>query len=587
MRAVDRPDRPDRPGLWARWQQRLSARLHDNRALYVIQVLLLSFTAVLLSQFSMSYWPVRIMSLVLCALLLLLLLAFVRGLSVNRVVFIGGSMGAVYLCLSALVEGGVLSSTLVWLPLLAVAIFYVVRPRTGRAWMAAMMLLILGMAAISWHWGQALPLPGVAELSALSLSDSLFATVAFLLVPYFYQQAVDKQIQELRTRQAELKARYAEMAQAVQMREQFIASVSHELRTPMNAILGLNALLLDAEPDKPRARQVLEYTRQSADHLMTVINDVLDYSQFSSGQLRAQPEVFELAHTVHAAFDMFRPRVEGLPIQYSCRIDPEVPTWVCTDRHRLVQVLVNLLANAIKFTHQGSVDLHVRVSGQGVAFSVQDTGIGMTPEQQASIFLPYGQAHARIQSQYGGNGLGLTISQKLVQILGGHMGVESRIGQGSRFWFWLPLQAVAGISAEPPAPSPPIHEAWLPRRFLVVDDHPVNRLLVQQVLLRYWPGCQVHECEDGAQALAWLHQAGGCDLVLMDMVMPVMDGIEVTRQIRASSDGAIRQVPVLGLTANVNPQDLQRFEAAGLNGVLLKPFDIAQLHSEIRRLLQV
>ena len=176
----------ERPGWWARWRQRFSARLQDNRALYVIQVILLSFTAVLLSQFSMSYGPARLMSLGLCLVLLLLLLAFVRGLlSLNKVVFFGASMGAVYVCLCALVEGGVLSSTLVWLPLLALAIFYVVGPRTGRAWMVAMMLLTLGVAAISWRWGRALPLPGLTELSALSLADYLITTLGFLLVPYF------------------------------------------------------------------------------------------------------------------------------------------------------------------------------------------------------------------------------------------------------------------------------------------------------------------------------------------------------------------------------------------------------------------
>lgn len=573
-------------GLRARWRQRLAARLKDNRALYVIQVILLSFTAVLLSQFTMSYWPVRLMSLVLCFLLLLLLLAFIRGLSVHKTAFIGGGMGTVYLCLSSLVEGGVLSSTLVWLPLLAMAIFYVVRPRTGRKWMAMMVLLVAVIALITWRWGVVLPMPELGELSALSLADYLFATLGFMLVPYFYQQAVDRQLQEQRLRQAELQARYADMAHAVQMREHFIASVSHELRTPMNAILGLNALLLDAVPDKPRARQVLEYTRQSADHLMTVINDVLDYSQFSTGQLRAQPEVFELAHTVHAAFDMFRPRVESLAIDYRCDIDAQVPRWVRTDRHRLMQVLVNLLGNAIKFTHQGAVTLEVKTAGGGVEFSVRDTGIGMTPEQQANIFRPYGQADARIQSQYGGNGLGLTISQKLVQILGGRMGVESRIQQGTRFWFWLPLQAVPEPQDTPQAPEPTVHENGAPRRFLVVDDHPVNRLLVQQALLRQWPGCQVHECGDGAQALRWLAQAGGCDLVLMDMVMPVMDGIEATAQIRASADAAMRATPVLGLTANVSPQDLERFERAGLDGLLLKPFDIARLCREIERLLK-
>ena len=569
-----------------RIQQR-SSDLGEGQARYVILVILLSVTAVLLSQFSMAFGSLRVTSLVLCALLLLLLFGFMRGLSVTTVVFVGGSLGTVYLLLCSLVEGGVLSSTMVWLPLLALGVFYVVGPGVGRLWMLAVVVLTLLMALVNGFWGGDLPMPEVHDLSALSLTDYFFATLSFLLIPLFYQQALDRQLDQQRQRQSELQTRYAEMAHAVQKREHFIASVSHELRTPMNAILGLNALLLDAVPDKPRARQVLDYTRQSADHLMTVINDVLDYSQFNSGQLRAQPEVFELAQTVQAAFDMFRPRVDGLPIQYRCQIDPGVPRLVRTDRHRLMQVLVNLLGNAIKFTHRGTVTLLVSSARGGVEFSVSDTGIGISPEQQASIFQRYSQAHARIQSEYGGSGLGLTISQKLVQILGGQMGVESQLHQGSRFWFWLPLQAVQSQPAAPVSAAPAVNAPGATRRFLVVDDHPVNRLLVHHALLRHWPGCQIKECEDGAQALVWLKQAGGCDLVLMDMVMPVMDGIEATAQIRASTDPAVRQTPVLGLTANVSAQDLERFEAAGLNGLLLKPFELSRLRAEVDRLVRV
>ena len=575
-------------GLWSRAlaglarRLRWPARLHEQRSRYVAQVLLITSAAVFLSQLSMSHQAVRHLSLLLCALLLGLLWALARGLSVNAVVLIGTALGTLYLGLSSLVEGGVYSSTLVWLPLLALALFYVIRPRVGLASMLLMVLLLLLLAGVSWTWGGQLPQPPVDELSALSLADYFFATLAFFLLPELYQRALDRQLQDLHERQRQLQARHAEMAQAVQLREHFLASVSHELRTPMNAILGLNSLLLEQVQDKPQALRVLQYTQQSADHLMTVINDVLDYSQLSSGQLRARAEVFELPLTVRAAFELFTPQVENRALGYHCEMAAGVPHWVRTDRHRLMQVLVNLLGNAIKFTHQGAVRLQLRAHEGGVEFSVSDTGIGMTPEQQASIFERFGQAHAQIQAQYGGNGLGLTISQRLVQLLGGTLQVHSQAGVGSRFVFWLPLQAVP---APAPAAQHPVVQASTPGayRFLVVDDHPVNRLLVRQALLQHWPGCAVRECGDGAQALRSLAEDGLCDLVLMDMVMPVMDGIEATRRLREHPDW--RHTPVLGLTANVNPQDLARFEAAGLDGLLLKPFELAQLRAQIERLL--
>jgi CheY-like chemotaxis protein len=253
-----------------------------------------------------------------------------------------------------------------------------------------------------------------------------------------------------------------------------------------------------------------------------------------------------------------------------------------------VQILVNLLGNAVKFTHVGHVRLCVRVQDAGVVFEVQDTGIGIPLEQQERIFQRFTQADPSIHEHYGGSGLGLTISQQLVQLLGGKLGLESHDGAGSLFWFWLPLQALA----EPQTPQPPLQRAqpdmqrtW---RFLVVDDHPINRLLARQALLRQWPGSEVQECDDGDKAVRMLEAADdqAFDLVLMDMVMPVMDGVEATQKIRQSQQERVRSTPLLGLTANVSTQDLARFEQAGLNGLLLKPFDLERLREEVARLLR-
>jgi CheY-like chemotaxis protein/two-component sensor histidine kinase len=300
--------------------------------------------------------------------------------------------------------------------------------------------------------------------------------------------------------------------------------------------------------------------------------------------LAIQPETFELRHTAEHAFELFKPRVESMDLAYRLVLDPALPVWVHTDRHRLMQVLVNLLGNALKFTHQGSVVLQVRWTDPGVEFSVQDTGIGIVKERQDQIFKRFTQAENDTQTLYGGNGLGLAISQKLAQLLGGEIGFESEPGHGSRFWLQLPLTA-----ATPPAKSSEQHQqplqsadrAWT---FLVADDHPVNRLLLKQVLQNTWPHSTVLEAVDGQKTLDVLSNQA-VDLVFMDMVMPVMDGIDATRLIRQDPVVRINQVPILGLTANVNPLDLARFTSAGLSGVMLKPFDPEQFCERIEQLL--
>ena len=262
-----------------------------------------------------------------------------------------------------------------------------------------------------------------------------------------------------------------------------------------------------------------------------------------------------------------------------------MPQWVDTDRHRLMQVLVNLLGNAIKFTHQGSVCLRVQAVDGGVKFSLQDTGIGIAADQQQKIFERFSQAQPDIQAQYGGSGLGLTISLRLVQMLQGRMGLDSQAGVGSTFWFWLPLRNQAAPVGRQSIAEPAHTKEAQHLRFLVVDDHPVNRLLAKQVLQQHWPDGVVDECENGAKAQEALQTGMPYNLMLIDMVMPVMDGIETLHWVRQSNNPQIRELPVLGLTANVSEPDLLRFEQAGLNGLLLKPFDLERLRSEVQRLI--
>jgi CheY-like chemotaxis protein len=215
---------------------------------------------------------------------------------------------------------------------------------------------------------------------------------------------------------------------------------------------------------------------------------------------------------------------------------------------------------------------------------VRDSGIGIPEAQQSKIFQRFAQADDEIQSRYGGNGLGLSITQRLVELMGGHIGFESKPGQGSMFWFTLPLVEVVAPPVEVAQAQVVAAIAQTTQRFLVVDDHPINRLLARHILKNNWENCELIEAENGIKALEALRQQD-FDVILMDMVMPDMDGIETTRVLRHDFEAPMRDTPVLGLTANVNPQDLERFAAAGVNAVVLKPFDAAKVCAVVEEML--
>ena len=546
---------------------------------FVVVVIAVLLTYAVFSPY--SYANVIFTSFAACLFALLVMVN--RGFSLNWATHLATGLGALILFYAAWSTGGVYSPRLAWMLILPLTPFYVIGRRAGIFWLLAVLLLQFLMV-VSNHqgWIQSFE-TGMAHVPSSLLTYTL-VTCVLIVVPLMYDHMYRQALEESRKHQRELEARREELEHTSAMREHFIATVSHELRTPMNAILGFNALLLARVQGKPEALKVLNHTRQSADHLMTVINDILDYSQLQSGQLVIQPETFELRHIAQHAFELFKPRVESMNLDYRLVLDPALPVWVHTDRHRLMQVLVNLLGNALKFTHQGSVVLQVRWTDPGVEFAVQDTGIGIAKERQEQIFKRFAQAENDTQTLYGGNGLGLAISQKLAQLLGGAIGFESEPGQGSRFWLQLPLTAASAPLKSAEQLLQPLQSADRAWTFLVADDHPVNRLLLKQVLQNAWPHSVAVEAVDGQKALDVL-QEQAVDLVFMDMVMPIMDGIDATRLIRQDAVDRIHQVPVLGLTANVNPLDLERFKSAGLNGVMLKPFEPAALCHRAETLL--
>ncbi len=480
--------------------------------------------------------------------------------------------------------GGIFSPYLAWLSAVPVVAFFLVGRRQGLWWAGGVCVFVAAAAYVTANAWMDPRFSLEVGFASRAFVTNLVVPLTLILAPLLYDNLYKRGLLTSKERTQALELKKQELLRASEIREHFIATVSHELRTPMNAILGFNAMLLSRVQDRPEALRILNHTRQSADHLLTVINDVLDHSQLQAGQLSVHAETFALRDTVHSAFGLFQMRVQSMRIDYNCIIDADVPVWVKTDRHRLMQVLVNLLGNAIKFTHQGHVHLRVRAHDNGVRFLVEDTGIGIAREQRAHIFERFSQANASIQNRYGGNGLGLSISQRLVQLLGGEIGFDSEPGGGAVFWFDLPLREVAAPSAGPEASGVVHASADRALRFLVVDDHPMNRLLIRQILRNTWKNAVLVEADNGVKALQAL-KTQTFDLVLMDMVMPEMDGIEATHLLRMALPDPTCKTPVLGLTANVNPQDLLRFQAAGVNAVLLKPFDQDQLCQHVETLV--
>lgn len=568
-----------------KWAMHMPLRFRQGRMPYVFIMGLLLIATMVFVSFVTPYSNGVPVPMGFATVMMILLVAYSWGMPLHWAVHIGVTTALVQVSYAAWVSGGIFSPRLAWFTVIPLVPFYVIGRHAGLRWLVGVLAAMVAMSVITWAgWVPPEPTVGLAQIKS-SFSTNTVVMLLTIAVVILYDILYRKAYRERLERRAELEQKRAELLRASALREQFIANVSHEMRTPMNAILGFNTMLMNRVSEGSTGYKILNHTRQSAEHLMTVINDVLDYSQLQAGKIKIENETFALHDTVHNAFGLFSPREQSMSLTYHLDMDPDLPKWVRSDKHRLMQILVNLLGNAIKFTHQGQVRLCVENVAGGVKFSVRDSGIGIPEEQKPRIFQRFAQAGEEIQTRYGGTGLGLSITRRLVELMGGHIGFESTLGQGSTFWFTLPLQA------QDAPPQAAVNQVVKPGvisdqalRFLVADDHPVNRLLLTKVLQNAWPKSLVVGAEDGQKAIEQLKKQD-FDLVLMDMVMPQMDGIETTAFIRSELDGAMRDVPVLGLTANVNPQDLERFKAAGLNDVLLKPFDPVQLCTQIEALI--
>lgn len=405
-----------------------------------------------------------------------------------------------------------------------------------------------------------------------------------------FQENTINKLRHLQSKQEiELATKEKEVAeQTAKLKQQFIANMSHEIRTPMNAIVGMTRQIMEKEP-RPDQLIYLNAISQSADNLLVIINDILDFSKIEAGKVRVEKIPFSLKDCLKNVVNILRIKAEEKNLKLWFTMHEQVPKNIIGDPTRLTQILINLVGNAVKFTESGSVDIIlelVKIENEKhfVSFKVKDTGIGISEDYVNKIFESFSQAGTDLARKYGGTGLGLTISKQLVELMNGSIGVKSTLGKGTTFEFILPFKlASAGWKKETiEIKTLSEDEKNILNRsiILLAEDNEFNKILAEDVLKEAAPNMQIIYAENGIDVLEILHEQK-VDLILMDVQMPVMNGVEATKIIREENNS----VPIIAMTANVMQDDIQNYLSIGMLDHIPKPFEKYDLYFKLLKYL--
>ncbi|MDB6151858.1 MAG: ATPase [Chthoniobacteraceae bacterium] len=415
-------------------------------------------------------------------------------------------------------------------------------------------------------------------LSVTAIRDSSGTITGFM--------AVARDITAQKKHEAAMILAKEEAEHANRAKSQFLANMSHEVRTPLNGILGVNGMLLESTLSSEQ-KHLAETVQFSAESLLSIVNDILEFSKIEAGHLNLELEDFPVTELISGVVDLHSARAQKKGVLIESSIDPRIPKLVHGDPGRLRQVLNNLVGNALKFSEHGAIRIAVEPLNEDfLRFSITDEGIGIAPEAQAHIFEAFVQADDSITSHYGGTGLGLSICRQLAGLMGGEIGLESVPGNGATFWFTIRFRAASQM----PLPPEPVEEfdemsirlAGRPLRILLAEDNRVNRMVAIHQLQAI--GCQVESVENGRAALEILERES-FDIIFMDCQMPVMDGYSATIEIRRREEASSNHTWIIAVTANAMDGERERCLEVGMDDYLSKPFRRAELVKVIRRIV--
>lgn len=489
---------------------------------------------------------------------------------------------------------------------------------------------ILSVSVVLWAWNPALPAGNLILILFIALQIPLYAMSGGVVLTIFYAEQlgpatlvacgawlladqwghpeimipvayyllasmtfplnVSRNMRQMLRLQFSLQAANIKAEEAIRAKSRFLSTMSHEIRTPLNSVIGMNTLLMDTPLTAEQHKFALA-SKNAGVHLLHLINDILDFSKLEAERVELEKVDFEVIQELELAFSILgvNANTKGVGLKYE--VAPDVPNYLRGDISRLRQVLFNLVSNAVKFTEAGSVTVTISLvanSGQTDANQVSlraditDTGIGIPQDKVGVLFQDFSQADASTTRRYGGSGLGLIISKRIVELMGGEIGVSSIEGVGSKFWFTVKFEVGnQRLATQTEAQLPPVQrEAARSLRILVAEDNPSNQLLICTLLEK--AGHQVFIAANGREAVEAAETDPAIDLILMDMQMPVMDGIEAAKTIRALS-GAVSKLPIIALTADAMSGSREKVMQAGMDDFLTKPIDVQKLMNALSK----